>query len=181
VLIDRVTNYKAYLSYIKCLFVILKQQTAPPNRSDRDYLADARQTLLDLAEQFGSRERAPVLALLEINRRLQSPDEAPRQDRDALSDSKTETIPLLKRYWTLFGDKGCVMDDLKVYWPTETDSSSDAFNDLRAFLTEQIQGDKASFTAPSQRRLLMVIFRLVVHTAGIRLSAQRTQAAALLE
>ena len=137
------TNYKAYLSYLTCLFVILKQQTGQSRSSDRDYLADTRQTLMDLAEQFGSKERAPILALLEINRRLQPADRAQTQTTDAGPEAKTDTLSLLKRYWTLFGDKGCVMDDLKVYWPNEAATSLEAFSDMRAFLTEQIEGDKA--------------------------------------
>ena len=130
----RVTNYKAYLSYITSLFAILGKKTT----DDRDYLTDTRQTLLDLADQFGKKERAPLLALLEINKRAQLIQVSPSDDQANGLMSQIETSNLLERYWKTFGDKGCVMDDLRPYWPKDGEEGGEP---LRTFLKEQIEGD----------------------------------------
>lgn len=113
----RNTNYKAYLSFITCLFVLLRQQQVDNGSQDRrDYLQDARTTLVDLADRFGSKDRAPILALLEINLRI-AQAAAVGTVLSISAGSATDSFELIQRYWTLFGDRGCLFDDLKPYWP----------------------------------------------------------------
>ena len=94
----------------------------------RQYLQTALQTLNDLSKRFGNQERAPLLARLEINRRLrelQAEVEAPTgEDGDDA---------LLQAYWTDFGHKGSVLDDLGPY----VTGQSDFVATLRATLSDE--------------------------------------------
>lgn len=106
----RITNYKAYLSYISALTVLLARENG------QKYLQTALETLSGLAKRFGGQERAPLLARLEINRRLceaQFDVEAPSGENG--DDS------LLKAYWADFGHKGSVLDDLGTYVTAQSD------------------------------------------------------------
>jgi hypothetical protein len=80
------------------------------------YIKTALETLSGLAQHFGNQERAPLLARMEINRRLRKASldvEAPSGDNgdDAL----------LKAYWADFGHKGSVLDDLSPYLSAQSD------------------------------------------------------------
>jgi len=76
-------------------------------------VAETRRTLLELASQpaFAQKERAPLLAMLEIDRRLR---EAGLVVEDEL-EGGADNVPILKVYLAEFGHKGCVRDDLLPY------------------------------------------------------------------
>lgn len=99
----RETNYKAYLSLIDSLMVLMKGD-------GKAHLATARETLDGLASRFGDQERAPLLAQLEINRRLRQGHVEHGDQAQAHSDNS-----LLAAYWTAFGHKGSVLDDVSPY------------------------------------------------------------------
>lgn len=109
-LASSITNYKAYLSFISTLMVLLARGNG------EKHLQTARQTLGDLAKRFGNQERAPLLACLEINRRLR---EAQVEVEASSEDHGDET--LLHSYWTDFGHKGSVLDDLGPYVTAQSD------------------------------------------------------------
>lgn len=96
------------------------------------YLATARETLDGLATRFGNEERAPLLAQLEINRRLR---EIGRSD----ASEEHGDDALLLAYWTQFGHKGSVLDDLRPYVSEQSQ--------LIASMREAIKGEAVSFAA----------------------------------
>lgn len=66
-------------------------------------MLESRETLWTLAERFQSKERAPLLALIQMNSSL-----------PLKSEDKTRGLgSLFKVYWERFGSRGCVMDDLR--------------------------------------------------------------------
>lgn len=80
------------------------------------YLKTALQKLSGLAQQFGNQERPPLLARLEINRRLR---DAPFKVQAPTGDNGDDA--LLKAYWADFGHKGSVLDDLGPYLSAQSD------------------------------------------------------------
>jgi hypothetical protein len=106
------TNYKAYLTHLSVLFLLLSQPELikNPAKSSATYLTETRQTLLDLAasDRFSRKERAPLVALLAIETRLR--DMNLRIDADTQSGTSREEV--LQRYLDEYGHKGCVRDDL---------------------------------------------------------------------
>jgi hypothetical protein len=94
------------------------------------YLDTARETLDGLASRFGSQERAPLLAQLEINRRLRE-----AQLTGDLSEAHGDDA-LLLAYWEQFGHKGSVLDDLGRY--------VDGQSQLVGVMKEAIEGDAVS-------------------------------------
>lgn len=120
--VHRITNYKAYLGFISCLMVL--------STDGQKYLDTARETLDGLASRFGSQERAPLLAQLEINRRLRE-----AQLAGDLSGAHGDDA-LLLAYWEQFGHKGSVLDDLGRY--------VDGQSQLVGVMKEAIEGDAVS-------------------------------------
>ncbi|KAJ9115879.1 hypothetical protein QFC22_005021 [Naganishia vaughanmartiniae] len=102
------TNYKAYLSLISSLMVLL-------SKDDGNHLTTVRETLDGLALRFEDQERAPLLAQLEINRRLRESHVEHGDQAEAHSDDS-----LLMAYWTAFGHKGSVLDDLAPYLTSQS-------------------------------------------------------------
>ncbi|KAJ9107736.1 hypothetical protein QFC21_001197 [Naganishia friedmannii] len=103
------TNYKAYLSMISSLMVLLTKGDG------KAHLTTALETLDDLASRFGDQERAPLLARLEINRRLRRSHVEHGEQVESHSDDC-----LIAAYWTAFGHKGSVLDDLAPYLTTQS-------------------------------------------------------------
>lgn len=120
---ERVTNYKAYLCFVSCLMALL-------STGDGDkYLDTARETLDGLATRFGSQERAPLLAQLELNRRLRE------RSGESVSGEHSDDV-FLSAYWTQFGHKGSVLDDLKPY--------VDGQSGLVAVMRDAVKGEAVS-------------------------------------
>jgi hypothetical protein len=123
---ERVTNYKAYLCFVSCLMALL-------STGDGDkYLDTARETLDGLATRFGSQERAPLLAQLELNRRLRE------RSGESVSGEHSDVV-FLSAYWTQFGHKGSVLDDLKPY--------VDGQSGLVAVMRDAVKGEAVSAAA----------------------------------
>lgn len=118
----RETNYKAYLCYLTCVEVCISLKSG----SDRDFIVESRETLTTLADKYGSTERAPLLAHLELVRRFNLPEE--------------EKIDLLKTYWTRFGHKAVVVEDLRQYWPVEGETESHGI--MKEMLQKDLQGEE---------------------------------------
>lgn len=76
----------------------------------KPHLTTTRETLDHLASRFGDQERAPLIAQLEINRRLRESHIEHENQAESHSDNS-----LLEAYWNAFGHKGSVLDDLAPY------------------------------------------------------------------
>ena len=97
------------------LFLLVSKPTLIKNsvKTPATYLAETRQTLLELASRptFAQKERAPLLALLEIDRRLRQAGLVVEDEIKGAADA----IPMLQMYLAEFGHKECVRDDLLPY------------------------------------------------------------------
>jgi hypothetical protein len=136
-LIRRETNYKAYITHLSVLFLLLSKPELIKDsaKSPATYLVETQRTLLDLASQptFVKKERAPLMALLAINKKL---DTLGLSVDSEVSD-ETATIKVLSRYLEEFGHKGCVRDDLLPYLQGRQGSIEPAIRSiLEAMVTE---------------------------------------------
>lgn len=114
-MIRRETNYKAYITHLSVLFLLLSKPELIKDsaKSPATYLTETQRTLLDLASQstFVKKERAPLMALLAINKKLDTLG----LSVDSEVSNETAITKVLSRYLEEFGHKGCVRDDLLPY------------------------------------------------------------------
>jgi hypothetical protein len=77
--------------------------------SDPTLIESAKSLLSELDSSIGSKERAPKLALLELDLRLRSCGAS----SGAVGMSDEEYVERIKAYWDQWGAKGCVVDDFR--------------------------------------------------------------------
>ncbi|KAJ9108601.1 hypothetical protein QFC19_002318 [Naganishia cerealis] len=159
------TNYKAYLSLVSSLMVLM-------TKGEGDvHLKTARDTLDGLTLRFGDQERAPLLAHLEINRRLRESQIQVGEQSEAHSDDT-----LLMAYWAAFGHKGSVLDDLTPYLTPQSDlvdtltsladhdsvDYKEYIRQLNAYKLLQMVRPRAN-NADEQRKIARKQFKLYLH------------------
>lgn len=138
------TNYKAYLKHIAVLRILIThpQIIERTGKSQASYLTETRQSLLELAAspKFSKIERAPLIALLAINKML---DESPELEiKDYERQPAAETVQVLSRYIEEFGHKGCVYNDVKdIVAPSHGEIRPEIKSLLETMTSEQTKGN----------------------------------------
>lgn len=115
-------NFAYYRHWTDCLAQILQ---AAGNPASHPVLTETKQLLIDLETQHGSRERAPLLALLELHTRA----------TQEMVGEPQEWFDLLERYWDAWGSKNVACDELDGVIP------EDRFTEVVEMLKLTIKSD----------------------------------------
>lgn len=94
----------------------------------KDFLAESRETLEHLADKYGATERAPLLAHMELAKRLDL-------------SGRTE---LFATYWKHFGHKGTFLEDVHQLLPGKTDAGFDELKEQWLAIVRDVQVSAAS-------------------------------------